>query len=69
MSPIMAHCVHESFCFCSNTISLPGVSQSNLLQLRSTLEQGGVSRWLDTMHEAESLLAVLSTMGRGASAR
>ena len=45
------------------SISLPDISLYTLLLLRDTLEMAGVSRWLDSLAAAESLLAVLTTLG------
>ena len=44
------------------SISLPDISLYTLLLLRATLEMAGVSRWLDSLAAAESLLAVLTTL-------
>ena len=63
MSPLISSFILESSCPCSQSISLPDVSLSSLLLLRATLEMGGVSRWLDSLSAAESLLAVLTTLG------
>ena len=45
------------------SISLPDISLSTLLQLRATLEMGGVPRWLNSLAAAKSRLAVLTTQG------
>ena len=45
------------------SISLPDISLYTLLLLRATLAMAGVSRWLDSLAAAESLLAVLTTLG------
>ena len=45
------------------SISLPDISLYTLLLLSATLDMDGVSRWLDSLAAAESLLAVLTTLG------
>ena len=67
VSPLISSFILESSCPCSQSISLPDVSLSSLLLLRATLEMGGVSRWLDSLAPAESLLAVLTTLGGNCS--
>ena len=67
VSPLSSSFILELSCPCSQSISLPDVSLSSLLLLRATLEMGGVSRWLDSLAPAESLLAVLTTLGGNCS--
>ena len=62
MSPLISSFILELSGPCSQFISLPDISLSTLLLLRATLGMGGVSRWLDSLAAAESLLPVFTTL-------
>ena len=55
----------ENPCSCSLLIILPDTSKRAILTLRDMLEKGGGSRWLQSLEEAEEVVALVSSLLSG----